>query len=164
MTNRGVAVVGIRLLGIYLLIQLLLLLPEAADRWADPARPAMPVTLTILAGLLMAAWLWFGVRTLAGWVVPSRTAQSLADEQAGEPIGPAGAAAFSAAGLLLLGWALPDLLAQAIVHYEAPPGGREETLLPLAVAGLRVALGVLIMLGSAGLARTIHHLRRAGAG
>lgn len=164
MTNRGVAVVGIRLLAVYLLIQLLLLMPQAAERWGDPSRPVVPVSLTILAGLLAAAWLWFGVRRLAGWIVPSRTAQSLADEHAGDPVGPTGAPAFSAAGVVLVGWALPDLLALVLTHYDSAPGNREETLLPLAVAGLRVALGVLVMLGSTGLARTIHHLRRTGAG
>lgn len=164
MTNRGVAVVGIRLLAVYLLIQLLLLLPQAADRWADPSRAAMPVVLTLAGGLLAAAVLWFGVSSLAGWIVPSRTAQSLAEEQAGDPVSPAGAAAFSAAGVLLAAWALPDLLAQLLSHYDAPPGDQAETLLPLAVAALRVALGLAVMLGSSGLARTIHHLRRTGAG
>ncbi|MBA1145660.1 hypothetical protein H0Z60_01185 [Ectothiorhodospiraceae bacterium WFHF3C12] len=164
MTNRGMAVIGIRLLAIYLALQLMLMLPRAFDRWDDPQRPDLPVALTLLAGTCVAAFLWFGVRRLAGWMLPSRTAQSL-EEQNGDPLAqPAAAVAFSAVGALLVIWALPDLLVTALDHYEAAPVPDRDTLTPFAVAALRVALGIGVMLGSAGLARAVHHLRRTGAG
>lgn len=164
MTNRGMAVISIRLLAIYLALQLLLMLPQAADRWSNPQRPDLPVILTLVAGAGVAAFLWFGVGTVAGWMLPYRTAQSL-EERDGDPASqPAAAVAFSAVGALLVIWALPDLLASVLAHYEADPAADRDTLTPLAVAALRVALGVTVMLGSTGLARAVHHLRRTGAG
>lgn len=163
-TNRGIAVVGIRLLAVYLLLQLLLLVPDAVERWTDATRPAAPVVLTMLAGLVAAAFLWTGTGRVASWMLPARTARSLAEEQAGQTAADRGLVAFSAAGALLIAWTLPELLSAALTYYTAGPINRDETLLPLLVAALRLALGFGMMLGSAGLARAVHHLRRTGAG
>lgn len=161
MTNRGVAVVGLRLLAIYIVIRLLFLLPRAVGHWADSTRPDAPIAVVMAAGLGLAVFLWFRVGTLAGWILPARTAESLA---AGRPDEEAPTALlFPAAGVLLLAWSLPELIAQALVLYDAGVVDGEQAT-GFAAAALRVLLGIGLMLGGAGLERAIHHLRRTGTG
>jgi hypothetical protein len=162
MTNRGVAVVGLRLLAIYIVIRLLFLLPRAVDHWTDSARPDAPIALVMVAGLGLAVFLWFRVGTLAAWILPARTAESLATGGGDGREAPT-ALLFPAAGVLLLAWSLPDLIVQTLLLYDAGVVESEQ-MTGFATAALRVLLGAGLMLGSAGLERAIHHLRRTGTG
>jgi len=169
MSNRGIAVVGVRLLALYLVLRLVFLVPELVTHWSIPTGGAGTRVATLIVVALIAAFLWFRVGTVVGWILPARTAQSLEQED-GIHERQAQALAFSAVGALLLAWTLPDLVLHGYLLYRewrfVPVVASLDTNLVLGASTtlLRVILGAALFFGSGGLVRLVHHLRRAGSG
>lgn len=165
MTNRGVAVLGLRLLALAVLVFWLLRLPEQYALLRE--RPGDGVLLgLLLAPLLLAGLLWSQVRWLADLILPQRTAQAGSqrlDSYQAQVI------AFAAVGVLLLILSLPELIRVGFAvrqAYEPILGaGSVETALwvQLLTTLLQFALAVSLLLGGRGLAGGLIRLRRLGA-
>lgn len=161
MSNRGAAVLGVRLLALYFFLQGLTGLPAAAQ---PAGQEDWPVLVGLLAPLLLGVLFWLGAGQVASRMLPQRTAI---------PPHPAGslhdwyALAFAAVGLLVSLHALPPLL---VLAAEAWQRARELQALgfvrtvELAAAGLKLALGLAALLGSRGLAGVVIRLRTGGLG
>lgn len=168
MSNRGIAVVGVRLLALYLVLRLVFLVPELVAYWRYADGGGVTYFATLAAVALIAAFLWFRVGTVVGWILPARTAQSLAEED-GPQERQVQALAFSAVGALLLAWTAPDLILHGYLLYRdwtfVPSVASLDAgpLMDAAKALLRAILGALLFFGSGGLVRLVHHLRRVGS-
>lgn len=167
MSNRGMAVLGLRLFALYLLVHALLALPQTYAFWvAAPALVGMrEFWLNVgvqLAPVVFALVIWCCAGPLASLVLPQRTAAPARAPQPGDWFAPA----FAAVGLLITADALPALLelAAAAQRQSAAlePVGAELTV-ALTAAALRLLLGVGALLGCHGLAGLIVRLRTAGA-
>ena len=159
MTNRGAAVLGLRLFALYLVARVVLDAPASYEVLAAP-RPSAGASMSVAAAVLLplgaALLIWSYVGRIANWVLPPRRPQSL---EAGQTADPAQLAvlAYSVAGFLLLGEALPGLLGQVVA------GGLERPLSPELVShGAAAGLGLLLVLGARNLSRMVSRLRRAG--
>ncbi len=169
MTNRGAAVIGLRLLALYFFIHSLTLLPQAygllsGGLAADDAVHAWPLAAACLVALAASVLLWFGVRPLVAVLLPQRTVTG--SPAAADP-GDWYAPAFAAVGLLVTIEALPAVLRSgAAIHYslQALQPLEPELVIELAVAVLRLLLGLVALLGSRGLAGLIVRLRTGGLG
>lgn len=168
MTNRGAAVIGLRLLALYFFVHSLTLLPQAysllsgrtpaydtVHGWLLAAAQLVPLAASLL--------LWFGVRPLVDALLPQRTASTPPATDLGDWYAPA----FAAVGLLVTIEALPAVLRSgAAIHYslQALQPLEPELVIELAVAVLRLLLGLVALLGSRGLAGLIVRLRTGGLG
>lgn len=158
MTNRGMAVLGVRLLALYFFMHHLsalpwVLTPHAALDW--------PSLLAVFYQLIAAALLWFGAGPLASLILPQRTA---APEPAPANLSDWYGLAFAVVGLLITLNALPALLRIGLEMH----GLKREFLeissahvATAAVVALQLALGLFALLGSHGLSRLIARLRTA---
>lgn len=152
-SHRGLAVVGIRLLALYLLLQgvqslaLIVTAPDASD--------GLPVALALVP-LFLGAVLWLGVGRFASVMIPARRALGSAS-----PVGISGdalgALMFGGLGLFLIADTLPGLIS---AYYLLEPIEYDpERFLP---QWLRLLLGIAIFVGARGLGRLHAWLRYAG--
>lgn len=154
LSHRGLAVVGIRLLALYLVLRALDgLIPLLAARDAEE-----PAAGWIVAGwpLVMAVLLWFGVGRLAGWIVPAR--RSAAPDGPPPRLPPAADAVFAGVGLFLVVDGLADLAA-LWPSLTVPLWPLHEDAFGPAT---RIAAGVFVFTGAHGFARLHLWLRFAG--
>lgn len=166
MTDRGIAVLGVRLLALYLFVQVLTELPDLYALLMG-ARVALDSTHY---GLLLAAQvgpgvvgllLWFGAGGAASLLLPQRTVAPRPPLSSGGWYGPA----FAAVGLWVAIDALPELLrlaADAHRHVLALEDLGFELRVAIAGAALRVVLGLCVLLGSRGFANLVARLRTSG--
>ena len=156
LSHRGLAVVGVRLLALYLLVQVPIVLAHALAGTDAGRAPLTPVAgaVAIIAGTALLLWLLTGV--LASLMVPARRALSA---EVGAPGDFRGAArlGFALLGLYLVADALPRLLVDAWLLSDT-----HDLPALVAVPALRCLLGLAIMVGSDGLARLFGVLRYAG--
>lgn len=169
MTNRGMAVLGLRLFALFLFYHSLAMLPEVYGflsgtdlRAANPTYYYLVATAHIgpaVLGLLI----WFYVGHWVNFILPQRTAVLRPDFA---DAGDWQAVAFVAVGLFLFLYSLPDLLRVALQAYVASSSLmmplEQELLLALAAAGLRVCFGLGLVLGGRRLSGLFVHLRRLG--
>jgi hypothetical protein len=164
LTNRGLAVLGLRLLALLVAVLWLLRLPEGyfALASADYA-PALLIVLALPP--LLAVLLWAQVGRLVELVLPQRTAEGTAERA--EP-GEWQAVAFAAVGVLVLVEALPALVRVGLSVYlqwqplDGPEAVSSALWVELGAAMLRLVLAISLVFGSRGLARWVVQLRRAG--
>lgn len=139
MSNRGAAVLGVRLLGLYLAVQAMLalagLLREGFTRNALLTEVALPLALALL--------LWVAVGALANHILPPRRGDS-AQTPPPLDVNAAHAIAFAAVGLLVLAESLPVFLTALWANGHPLPVA--ESI--VAVEGLRSLLGLLLLLGA----------------
>lgn len=157
MTNRGMAVLGVRLLALYFLVHHLSALPlmltsKAESSWLS--------SLAMLIPLLAVALLWFFAGSLASLILPRRTAapQASAPANSSDWYG----VAFAAVGLLITLNSLPELLRIALEIYwqrQELQGISPTQIVAVAAALLQFLLGLLALLGRRGLSRAIVSLR-----
>jgi hypothetical protein len=169
MSNRGMAVLGLRLFSLFLFYHSLTMLPEvygflsATDRRAaDPVYYYL-VAVAHIGPAVLGLLIWFYVGHWVNFILPQRTAMLRPDfADAGDWQG----VAFIAVGLFLFLYALPDLLRTALQAYVASSGLvaplDQELVLALATAGLRVCFGLGLVLGGRRLSGFFLHLRRLG--
>lgn len=167
MTNRGIAVLAVRLLALYLLVDSVTGLPAAYAVLSGAGSAADDVHYWLLVGaqvspLLLGLLLWLAAGPLASVLLPRRTA-------APEPVTVRAegwyALAFAAVGLLVTIEALPQLLeVAAAVHRRALALEpiEPELATALTAAGLRVVLGLAALFGSRGFANLMARLRTSG--
>ena len=160
MTNRGAAVLGLRLFALYLVARVLLDLP--ANHALLITSPAALTFAAVLLPLLAAAAIWLNVGRVASWVLPPRRAGSL-EEGSGPDAEGVAALAYAAVGLLLIGQALPPVLVAAALQ-AGGRGAADWTSPELLSAGLTVALGLLLVAGARSLPGLVSRLRQAGRG
>lgn len=173
LSNRGLAVLLIRLFALFLLMRVIADLPQSyfilSYGVPDAAVADDPVRwVTLLSNgllLVLAVLMWVFVGRLAGAILPQRTAATPEDELT---VSGAGAVAFAAVGLLLLGLALPELFAATVRLYQrtqqfAYRGMTLPDYVDMGAAGLQVLIGLLVFLGNRGIVRIVTRLRRAGA-
>lgn len=165
MSNRGLAVLALRLFALFLFHHGFTALPQvylafAAEGAAGELRYLLAAVS--LGPALLGLLIWIFVGRFAELVLPRRTAA-----QAPEPATPQEwqAALFAAAGLLLFLSALRDLLRHVLAVYEYYQ--RLEALPPvlqgeLAAAGLQAALGLWLLMRSQRLSGLLLHLRSLG--
>lgn len=160
MTNRGAAVLGLRLFALYLVARVVLDIPRsfaaaAAQSGESVASVAAAAAVVLPLGAAVVIWIYVG--RIANWVLPPRRPQSLEAGQSADPAALA-ALAYTVVGFVLLGEALPPLLGRLAVQ------GLEGPLSPELVSRLvTAAMGLLLVLGARNLARLVTQLRRAGA-
>lgn len=147
-SHRGLAVVGIRLLALYLLLQGVqrLALTAAADGFVPHA----------LVPLLLGAVLWLGVGRVAGVMIPARRALGPAAPEGLRGVA-LGALVFGGVGLFLIVDTLPDL---ASTWYLVQPADRDPQ--QFMAQCLRLLLGTVVFLGARGFGRLHAWLRYAG--
>lgn len=154
LSHRGIAVVGIRLLSLYLILRFL----DAVVLTVLPAtEPLSRATwFAVLLPLLVALLLWFGVGVIASWMVPARRTAS--PEPAPLRLPPAADGVFAAVGLILLIDGLADLAVLwptvTLPLWPLAP----DLLGPV----LRIAAGAVVFVGAHGIARLHLWLRYAG--
>lgn len=162
MSNRGAAVLGVRLLALHLFLHSLITLPAAVAQ-LDQQELWLPL-IGLLAPLPLGLLLWLGAGQVASRMLPQRTAA---------PPPPAAdpsdwyALAFATVGLLISIQALPPLLELAAEAYRLAQELQDLTANQAAALGaavLRLLLGLTALLGSRGLARLIARLRTGGWG
>ncbi len=160
MTNRGAAVLGLRLFALYLVARVVLDAPRSvAVVAAQPGQDATTLAAVAAVALPLAAafLIWVYVGRLASWVLPPRRPQSLEVGQSADPAQLA-ALAYTVVGFVLLGEALPPLVGHLALH------GLDGAVSPELVSRLATAImGLLLVLGARNLARLVSQLRRAGA-
>ncbi len=172
-TNRGAAVLGLRLLALLILVWWLFQLPETVAYLALPAAGTPPggsfylaVTLVLLLPPVLAGLLWFGVGRMADIVLPIRTAQGRSPRLGNYQ---AQVIAYSAVGLFLLLGGLPELArtVHGVWAYRLKmsemPGFHSGLWAALLAAVLRLLLGATLILRAPAVAILIQRLRRAGA-
>lgn len=167
MTNRGLAVLGIRLFALFIALQALLSSLQLYSRWQHvPASEPITGTGTLLGLLLclmVAGLLWVCVGRIADWVLPARRGHSLAHADT-VTVSDAQTIAYSAVGLYLVADSLPDILLTfwpLLSSYVQMRGAPEQ--LNLVAACIRFALGITLFFGGRGLAGLVRQLRRAPA-
>ncbi|MCO6441005.1 MAG: hypothetical protein J5I81_07965 [Nitrococcus mobilis] len=168
MTNRGLAVLGIRLFALFIALQALfsLLQSDFGGQQLVPAAEPINGTSTLLGVLLclmVAGLLWVCVGRIADWVLPTRRGHSLALGDA-VTVSDAQIIAYSAVGLYLMADSLPGILLTfwpLLLNYAQLDGSPEQ--LSLAAAGIRFTLGLMLFFGGRGLAGLVRQLRRAPA-
>ncbi len=146
---RGLAVVGIRLLALYLVAEAIIVVAWSVGGSVEREAVVAPLLLP----LVLAAGLWFGVGPIAGAMVPARRAVDPGTGGAGSP----GTLVFAAVGLFLLVDALPPLLS---AHLALPLGTSEYA--SLLQPALRLGLGLAVFIGARGLNRVHLWLRFSG--
>lgn len=156
MTNRGVAVLGVRLLALYLLVHSLANLPMMAGT------VHLQAYWRLLAALVLAGLLWWRAGRVASWMLPQRTA--VPPPPAADPADWY-ALAFAAVGLLVTVQALPVLIEVAAQAYRQSRNFQDldaAQLTALSTAALRLGLGLALLLGGRGFTRLIARLRTSG--
>lgn len=160
MTNRGIAVLGVRLLALYLFMHCLITLPVSVAQ-LEQQEAWLPL-VSLLAPLPLAVLLWLGAGQLASRMLPQRTAvPSLVATNPTDWY----ALVFAAVGLLISIQALPALLEISVESYRLTQQLQPlsfEQVATLSAALLRMMLGVAAFLGSRGLARLVAYLRTGG--
>jgi hypothetical protein len=166
-TNRGIAVLAVRLLALYLFVQALMSLPGVYAALIGAGSAADDVHYWLLVGaelspVVMGLLLWAAAGPLASMLLPRRTA-------APEPVTVRAegwyALAFAAVGLLVTIEALPQLLEVAAAAHRralALEPIEPELATALTAAALRVFLGLAALFGSRGFANLIARLRTSG--
>lgn len=146
LTLRGIAVVGVRLMGLYFLARALVSLPLAASGhlWS--------VAATAVVGL----GLWGGVHRVVNAMLPARSAASV--NPASPDAGLAGHLAFAALGVFVVCDSVPELVRVALTQWQAA----RPDWLPLVQAAAPPLMGLLVFFGAGGLVRLVEHLRHAG--
>ncbi len=165
MTNRGLAVLGIRLFALFIALQALLspLKPYSKGPHVfatEPVNGTNPLLGSLLC-LMVAGLLWVCVGRIADWVLPARRGHSLAHGNA-VTVSDAQIIGYSAVGLYLMADSLPDILLTfwpLLSNYAQLEGSPEQ--LSLVAAGIRFTLGITLFLGGRGLAGFVRQLRRA---
>lgn len=164
MTNRGLAVLGIRLFSLFIALQALLspLQPYVRMQALDfgPVT-TMSTLLGLLLCLLVAALLWVSVGRIADLVLPERRGYSVVHGGA-ITVHDAQVIAYSAVGLYLVVDSLPQLAVASwplLSNHPLSYGLAEQ--LDLVAVGIRLMLGAALFLGARGLAGLVHQLRHA---
>lgn len=138
MSNRGAAVLGVRLLGLYLAVQAVLALAGMLRAGftfdALLAEVALPLALALL--------LWSAVGALANHILPPRRGDSTPAPPL--DVNAAHAIAFAAVGLLVLANALPVFLTSLWTNSRVMPVAQTIII----EEGLRSLLGLLLLLGA----------------
>jgi hypothetical protein len=150
-SHRGLAVVGIRLLALYLLLQAVheLALQVAADAAGPSAAWLVP--------LLLGAVLWAGVGRVASVMIPVRRAVGLTAASASAGTSTVAALVFGGVGLFLIADTLPGVIADWL--WLAPDERDPRQFLGQL---LRLLIGVVVFVGARGFARLLGWLRYAG--
>lgn len=166
MSNRGVAVLGLRLFAIAIVIYTLYALPGLYYGWQQQALPGYVrgLALAHVAGLALAALMWFAPGRLAALILPARSSQSL-DQALG--VEQAQTVVLAAVGGLVVLLFLPEVLVLSWRLYEASRSLAEAPdpgqVVELAAHAGSLLLGLWLALGSRGWVGLIRRLRRAGA-
>lgn len=165
MTNRGMAVMALRLYALVLVAWILMELPvlflPLVTGIENPAW-LIPELAGLGALALLAFWAWFRVGVVVEWLLPVRTAQ-----QADDPQMPTVDVLFhtglvSAVGLLVIAWALPDLVAESWRYWQASSVG-DVPMRPEWFGALAQTLfGTAVLIGRRGLVRLLLLLKHAG--
>ncbi|MDN5869850.1 MAG: hypothetical protein L0H73_03895 [Nitrococcus sp.] len=164
MTNRGLAVLGIRLFSLFIALQALLspLQPYIRMHTLDSGQVITTSTLLgLLLCLMVAALLWVSVGRIADLVLPNRRGSAPVQGEA-VTVHDAQVIAYSAVGLYLVVDSLPHMAVASwplLSNHPHSYGVPEQ--LGLVAAGIRLMLGAALFLGARGLAGLVHRLRRA---
>lgn len=173
LTGHDAAVIALRLLGIYCLLDtvpllaVLAMLPQMV-RSAGGTVEVLVFLATFVPHALYVAlgvWLLVTARRLARWLLPSAAAGSVGLSLAGVE---AQAIAFSVVGVLLVGRALPDLARGLSYVVQSSSDGiqvgpRWDDALPgLVGVAVQAGLGVVLFLRARGLALLWHRIRTGG--
>ncbi|MDN5850618.1 MAG: hypothetical protein L0H63_13430 [Nitrococcus sp.] len=164
MTNRGLAVLGIRLFSLFIALQALLspLQPYIRVQVLDSGSVTSTSTLLgLLLCLMVAALLWVSVGRIADLVLPERRGYPAVHGEA-VTIHDAQVIAYSAVGLYLVVDSLPHIAVASwplLANHPQSYGFSDQ--LGLVAAGIRLMLGAALFLGGRGLAGLVHRLRRA---
>lgn len=162
-TNRGAAVLGIRLLALLILILWLFRLPELAAGLSAASLEVSSLTATLWMLLclppLLAGLLWFGVRHVADAILPARTAQPHSPRMGNYEWQ---VIVYSAVALFLIATALAALPVP-LYHVATADEFDAVAWLELAAVVLRLALGAALLFTTPWLAHTIARWRRLGA-
>lgn len=167
MTNRGIAVLALRLFALYLFVHSLIALPEGYAALANGPTSADAVQYWLLAAahagpVIVGVFLWFCAGPLATVILPQRTFSTPPPVKNSESwYGPA----FAAVGLLVSIDALPQLL-ELLAEYRRTTLALENPTpafqVALAAKSLQTGLGLAVLLGSRGFANLIARLRTGG--
>lgn len=166
MTNRGLAVLGIRLFSLFIALQALLspLQPYIGMQGLGSGPINNTSTLLgLLLCLMVAALLWVSVGRIADLMLPERRGHPVA-HGAAVTVNDAQVIAYSAVGLYLVVDSLPQFAVASWPLLSSHPQnyGLPEQL-GLVAASIRLMLGAGLFLGARGLAGFVHRLRRAPA-
>ncbi|KAB7619538.1 hypothetical protein [Alkalilimnicola sp. S0819] len=173
MSNRGLAVLCVRLFAIALVVYMLYALPHWYARSADLPAGFFHLLLPVyLLGTVLAAWMWWSPGRLASLMLPQRSSESASGtSQEGQPPSSDETAAvlLFCAGFLLALWVLPEFLVGVWRVFTLlgegaaqPLWAREEGILLLGRGG-QFLLAVWLCLGRRGWLGAWRRLRRAGA-
>lgn len=168
MSNRGIAVLALRLFALFLMFHSLTALPQvylarqAVEQVGGDQALLALMALAHLGPAALGVLIWLLVGRFAEWILPRRR---LAGER--EPPLPEDwqALAFAAGGMFVVIDGLPALIGLAVGLYQTRQPFEalsSASRLELAVAAGRVLLGLLVLLGSRGLGRLVFQLRRGG--
>lgn len=168
MSNRGLAVLGLRLFALFLFYHSLTALPAVyavlagTDPLAADPRYYYLAAAAHLGPAVLALLIWAFVGRWVDLILPQRTAAAAPEPASAEEWQ---AIAFAAVGMFLFVGGLPELLGRALQAHELTR--RLDTLgselgLALGVAALRVALGLGLLVSARRLSGFFMHLRRLG--
>lgn len=165
MTNRGMAVLGLRLFALYLFVSAFKALPELFLLLSAPVEDGRYLYLIVAAHLgpvLLAVLLWTQVGRCVDIMLPARRLAGPA-----EPPVPADwqSALLSAAGLVVLAAALPMLVEAAMVaHLQSQElvALTIEQRARLTALALQIVLGLALFLRGGVLGGLVRGLRQAG--
>jgi len=168
MTNRGMAVLALRLFALYLFVDALRALPELylllAQQPEGGGRYYYLVTVAHLGPVLLGVLLWAYVGRWVDLLLPQRRAAEPPERPLTTDWHVLGIAL---AGLLVAALGAPALLEAAMTAYLQSRELVElttELQARLLASGLQVVLGLFLLLGSRGLGSLVLKLRRLGAG
>lgn len=167
MTNRGIAVLALRLFALYLFVHSLIALPEGYAALTNSTAIADPLHYWLLAAAhagpaVIGVLLWFCAGALATVILPQRTFSAPPPVKNSENwYGPA----FAAVGLLVSISVLPQLL-ELLAEYHRTTLALEDPApafqVALAAKSLQLGLGLAVLFGSRGFGNLIARLRASG--
>lgn len=166
MSNRGMAVLGLRLFAIGIVIYTLYALPGLYYGWQQHALAGYTRGLALVhaVGLAVAAVMWFLPGRLAEVILPARSSQGMDQPLGVEQVQ---VVALSAVGALVVLLTLPDVLVLGGEVYRRAAALDElfepALLVDLVSQALVLVLGAWLALGSRGWVGLVRRLRRAGA-
>ncbi len=161
MTKKEIAILSFKVLSIYSAIQGLTVLPNvlfsiSKNTLNDSTYvlfKAAPPLLLIICGAL----LWYGAPLLASSIFRA----TVSENGPGASLQDIQVVAFSVVGLVLLSYALPDLVNYVMFKVFAPFGGGKSALFYwIVLTSLKIVLGLWLLFGSRGLVNFINSMRR----